>query len=147
SLPFAEFTPAADDSIPSVGGNTRAAWEGTYPERPDISLRVEAAALDGRPVYFEVFAPWNQSARLRDVAQPPPPNLASSLVTAGFTLAGIVFAILLARRNLREGRGDRRGAWRLSIFLFVQSIVANVIAAHHTNDFLAEATLLQMVVG
>jgi hypothetical protein len=37
-------------------------------------------------------------------------------------------AALLAVRNLRLGRGDRRGAMRLSLFIFAAGVVSNVLA-------------------
>ena len=40
----------------------------------------------------------------------------------------IIIALLLALRNLRLGRGDRRGALRLSMFLLAAGAVSNVLA-------------------
>ena len=37
-----------------------------------------------------------------------------SLILLGVTVATLVGAATLARRNLRQGRGDRRGAARLA---------------------------------
>ncbi len=47
---------------------------------------------------------------------------------------------MLAKRNLRLGRGDRRGAFRLSAFVFAAWVVAWFIGAHHVSD-LAELSL------
>jgi hypothetical protein len=44
----------------------------------------------------------------------------------------LVMAALLAFRNLRLGRGDRRGATRLSVCLFAAGGVSNALA---TGDF------------
>jgi hypothetical protein len=41
---------------------------------------------------------------------------------------------LLARRNLRLGRGDRRGALRLATFLFTVSLVVWVLVPRHVPD-------------
>jgi hypothetical protein len=43
-------------------------------------------------------------------------------------------AVLLARRNLRGNRSDRRGAARLGIGMTVASIALNVLAATHVAD-------------
>jgi serine/threonine-protein kinase len=42
---------------------------------------------------------------------------------------------LLARRNLRLGRGDRRGALRTASFIFVLSAAAWLLQAHHVWSF------------
>jgi eukaryotic-like serine/threonine-protein kinase len=55
--------------------------------------------------------------------------------------------ILLARRNLRLGRGDRRGAWRLAVFIFVISLLSDGISAHHTTDLATEIRLLMMLIS
>src|SRR5262245_20038808 len=38
----------------------RAAWEGSYPDQPDLKIHIEAAAFEGKPVYFEIFDAWDQ---------------------------------------------------------------------------------------
>jgi serine/threonine-protein kinase len=87
--------------------DTRAAWTGTWPgsQHP---LRVEAASLRGKPVGFLLVAPWTLPWRT------PPAStgretifLITILVVLVTILAG---AGLLARKNLRDNRGDRPGA-------------------------------------
>jgi len=93
--------------------DTRAAWTGTWPEsgRP---LRVEAAALGGRPVGFLVSGPWLKPWRM---SEPSPRGQNATIIILCIVVAGVlVGAALLARSNLRAGRGDRRGAARLAVF-------------------------------
>lgn len=94
-----------------AGADARAAWTGTWPEsgRP---LRVEAAALAGKPVGFMLAGPWRKPWRM----PPPSPTRVNATVVVLFVLAiGIIAgAGLLARKNLRAGRGDRQGAARLA---------------------------------
>ena len=47
----------------------------------------------------------------------------------------LVVGAMLARRNLRLGRGDRRGASRLAAFVFVAWAVAVFFGAHHVPNF------------
>jgi serine/threonine protein kinase len=95
-----------------AASDTRAAWTGQWPEsgRP---LRVEAAALDGKPVAFMLAGPWRKPWRM----PPPSPARVNATVVALFVLAISILsgAGLLAYRNLRSGRGDRHGAARLAI--------------------------------
>ena len=99
-----------------AASDTRAAWTGQWPEsgRP---LRVEAAALGGRPVAFMLAGPWRKPWRM------PPPSPARVNVTI-ITLSVLTISILsaaglLALKNLRSGRGDRHGAARLAFGMFV----------------------------
>ena len=116
-LPLAQFASVASQWIPPVYADARAAWSGAYPERPDIPIRVEAAAALGRPVFFEIVAPWS----------PPPTDAAEARATPGERTGrfmrlvvgpvALAIAVVLALRNLRLGRGDRRGAMRVSLFI------------------------------
>lgn len=96
--------------------DTRAAWTGTWPETSQ-PLRVEAAALRGKPIGFRLIGPWTKASR-----EPSPPTSAGqSIPLIIFIALGMFVCIacpLFARRNLRQGRGDRRGALRLAAFIF-----------------------------
>jgi hypothetical protein len=50
----------------------------------------------------------------------------------------IIATLLLARRNLRAGRGDRRGAWRLFCFGFAALLAAWIVGARHYSSVLIE---------
>jgi hypothetical protein len=38
-----------------------AAWTGSLADRPNIPMRIEAAAYRGKPVYFELIGPWTHA--------------------------------------------------------------------------------------
>jgi serine/threonine-protein kinase len=108
--------------------DSRAAWTGTWPGsgRP---LRVEAAALRGKPVAFRLVGPWTKPGRM--------PSKESSgreygtLLIFGFlAVLTCVAAPLLARRNLIQGRGDRRGALRLASFIFCVQMALWISQGH-----------------
>jgi serine/threonine-protein kinase len=64
-----------------------------------------------------------------------PESLAVRLALAlslGFGLAMLAVVVVLARRNLRQGRGDRRGALRLATFLLLAIAFALALRADHT---------------
>jgi serine/threonine-protein kinase len=54
----------------------------------------------------------------------------------------VVGAVHQARPNHPLGRGDRRGAWRLALFLSLFGLSAFALRAHHVADPLAEGWLL-----
>ncbi len=126
-LPIAQFSPVTPQWIPPIFADARAAWEGAYPDRPDVPIRIEAAAALGRPVYFEIVAPWTRPRN----EDPQPGNTSGERVglymrSAVVPLAFMI-AVLLALRNLRLGRGDRRGAMRLSLFILAAGAVSNAL--------------------
>jgi len=126
-LPIAQFTPVEPRWIPPIFADARAAWEGKYPDRLDVPIRIEAAAVRGRPTYFEIVAPWTRPRNEDNIqGNTSGERVALYMRTAVAPLA-ITTALLLALRNLRLGRGDRRGALRLSMFLLAAGAASNVL--------------------
>ncbi len=129
-LDIAQFKPADPEWAPPVGSDARAAWTGVAPGRPGVPLRVEAAAYRGKPVYFDLIWPWTRPSRMQEY-QMTAQEKASNAIFLGLFLAVLMGAVFLARRNLRLGRGDRRGAFRLAVFVLVILALAWGIEAHH----------------
>lgn len=69
------------------------------------------ASYRGRPVYFEVMGPWSKPPGQRTISVDVTPY--NVFLNTMFFLA-VVSGVLLARRNLRAGRGHRAGAFKLS---------------------------------
>jgi serine/threonine-protein kinase len=139
------WRPSAPTRNPPVFADTRMAWEGSWPSSPDLPMRLEAAALDGKPVYFEAVFPWTPPPRT-----PAPlftPGQQGVLVAAIMTLAAIVVGVaILAQRNVRAGRGDRRGAARLSAFVFAAMFVSWFFGESHVPT-LWETALVVMALS
>ncbi len=128
-LDMAAFTSSPPSVVPPVFADQRVAWEGRISDVPEHLFRVEAAALHGQPVYFLAAGPWSRSARAAPDATPMFTIITSSLealVLPGLMLAGAV----LARRNVKLGRGDRRGAFRAAAFVFIATMAAWLIRSH-----------------
>ena len=119
---------------PPVYSDARAAWTGWLAERPDIPMRIEAAAYRGKPVYFELIGPWTRPERMQPY-QPTVGEEAALVFLIVLMLSMLVGGVMLARRNLRLGRGDRRGASRLAAVVFVAWAVAWIFGAHHVPNF------------
>ncbi len=99
-------------TVPPVPSDRRIAWVRTG-EGEDDGFRVEAASFEGAPVWFTVLP----SGPL-DPAKAAPRAPAAFLFGLGFCIAVLIAAAFLVRHNLRSGRGDRRGAFRLAVVVF-----------------------------
>jgi serine/threonine-protein kinase len=135
-LKLEEFEPTEPQLQPPDYADARMAWSGVLTNRGDTPVRIEAAALRGKPVYFRKVVPTDGSLWSGEDAQdfsPPKPIVVGFLVVLllGFVLvAG--GAIFLVVRSLRLGRGDRRGALRIAMAVFVLRMLHWTLTAHHT---------------
>ncbi len=147
ALAAAGIDPASLREVPPawsapVATDRSVAWEGTFAGASGAPVHVEAGAWRGRVAYFEVIPSWT----------PRTPAAASSadrianvvlIVVLGTLVVG---AALLARRNLRLGRGDRRGAFRLAAGVFAVGMTSWLFAADHVAS-LAEVGMLFEAIG
>jgi hypothetical protein len=129
-LEMGNFKPTASKWAPLYMNDERAAWEGVYPEQPTIPIRIEAASYRGKPVYFEIVNPWNKPERQEPTGLPQRLRVLFLLLISVFVLV-LIGSVLLAIRNLRLGRGDRRGALRLAIVVFTLILFSRLVSAHH----------------
>jgi serine/threonine protein kinase len=136
-LDISAFKPVAPVWVPAHPFDAQAAWEGIYPGQPDTPIRLEAASFRGRPVYFQLVNPWKQPIRQEETPLPPNQRILRAAVVVIFFVI-LVGAALLARHNLRLGRGDRKGALRLAGFIFVLTNVSWLFAAHHVPSINGE---------
>jgi predicted Ser/Thr protein kinase len=131
-----------------VDSDRKAAWEGTYGTGPSAAaVRVEAAAYHGRPVWFSIITPWMKASRMEGSRAPASPTPVGDTGVWILALAMPLGGVLLARRNLRLGRGDRRGAVRVAAFIFVTYSLARLFRADHTAAFRDELWILIKVVA
>ncbi len=135
---FKETTPKW---IPSQPFDAQAAWEGFYPGQADAPLRVEAASFRGKPVHFQIINPWNRPSR-QEQTQVRAGEKAVQTLLIGLFLLILLGAALLARHNLRLGRGDRKGAFKLALFFFVVAMLSSIISTHHVPTLGGEFSLL-----
>ena len=120
---------------PPVYSDARAAWTGSLAERPNIPMRIEAAGYRGKPVYFELIGPWTRPQRMQPYQPLSAGEWAALVIVTVSLLSVLAVSARFARRNLRLGRGDRRGAFRLAAFVFGAWAVAWLFGAHHVPHF------------
>jgi serine/threonine-protein kinase len=68
------------------------------------------------------------------------------ILLGGVLAAVLIGSILLARRNLRLGRGDRRGAFKLAFFVFSVTLLSTLLAADHVPSLGKELWTLYVAV-
>jgi hypothetical protein len=108
-LDFSRFTPVTPRGIPPMAVDAQLAWQGPYPNRAE-PVTIHAASWRSRPVLFEV-------------QQPAVP--ASSRLFTGLLLLLFAPAMgVLAWRNWRSARWDRRGATVLIVIALGSALAA-----------------------
>jgi predicted Ser/Thr protein kinase len=105
--------PAHPLRVPPMAFDSRAAWTGTYAAERSEQVRVEAASWRGRAVFFNLRGDWQKEAELA----PTTSRFAVSVIL-GAAIMLLTAGVLLARRNLRLGRGDHRGAVWVAALVF-----------------------------
>jgi hypothetical protein len=93
-------------------------------------------------VFFELRGPWRESGD----ADTPTDIRFFGVIFAVFTMV-IVTGALLARRNWRIGRGDRKGALRLAVFVAAASFLGWLFGASHVASFFDELRMLWLAAG
>ena len=134
ALDLTQFTPAQPAWTPPAFADAQMAWTGSYPRAAGDSLRLEAAACRGRLVSFRIIAPWTHPG--------PAPFVPYARVFIVFVVVLPIAAALLAWRNARLGRGDRRGAFRLACFAFLCVLLARLLLDNHVPSTSEAAVLV-----
>ena len=131
-LDMGRFKLATPEWLPLAGWDTRTAWIGTRAEDPSVELRVEAAAWRDKPVYFDVIGPWSRPFRQQRM-QPSVEQRVQRALAVSIFLVTLIAAAFFVRANLRAGRVDRRGAFRLGAYGFCTTFAALMLFGHHQN--------------
>jgi serine/threonine-protein kinase len=126
-----------------VDSDRKQAWSGRLPGGEEVPVRIEAASYHGRPVWFAILPPWAEASRAALATR----EQASQTPFTGFGLLAVALtiptgALLLARRNVRLGRGDRKGAFRVAAFVFSSYALARVCRADHVSAPVEEVWIL-----
>ena len=145
-LDISLFKSVEPEWTPPFNTDQRYAWEGEDPLLPDVVFRVEVGSFNSQVVFFRVISPWTRPERMETVEL----TLTQKLSRYGglaLLIIIMVVAIAMARRNLELGRGDRRGAFRLSFWYLVTHSVVWLLSADHSTDLAAEWATIQLDIG
>lgn len=108
--------------LPPTAFEARQDWQASEEGQ---TYGISAASYNGKPVFFR--------AAPRSAKRAEANGRGNGFSGVMFVVAVVVCGVggcILARRNLRRGRGDRRGAFRMAVFIFVGNFVAWVLPAH-----------------
>jgi len=122
------------------------AWVGALAGTPPIPIRVDAGAYRGQLVWFDVSLPWDDAPRgrlARERSDTPFSQAVVVLLAAAIPLGGT----LLARHNLKLGRGDPQGASRVALFVFCIYGLARLLEADHVARLDVELWILIKVLA
>ncbi len=118
-LDINKFEKATPEWTPPVGFDERMAWKGTLADWTDIPIRIEAAAFQGRPVYYRIVPPWQKPL----TAQPPPTWTAIDIIGLAVLVMAFASSIFLVWRNIKLGRADLRGTSKIALVFFVFNLI------------------------
>ena len=124
-LDMAAFSLSTPSRTPLTFADERRAWTGTLPET-QTPVTIEGASFHGKPVSFEIVGPWSPASREPGEQDDGPSRFGMPLLI----LVLLVSAVVLARWNLKSGRADRRGAYRLAVVLFFDYAAFWVLLPH-----------------
>jgi serine/threonine-protein kinase len=139
-LDIRNYKETESQRTPPFFADERKAWEGNHIDHPEIPIRIEAAAFHGKPVYFNIIFPWDTPSRQTE----------SSASTAGsvweISFAVLYFslflaALIVAYHNLKAGRGDKKGALKLGVLVFLTTTLPRLIDNNHVPEFSGELTI------
>lgn len=142
----ARLAPDEPRWTPDGFADALAAWTLADSTIPGGRLRIEAAAFRGRPVHFLVTGPWRPSSRATPAEAGNRVRTARRIELA-LILAMLGGAVLLAIRNLRLGRSDRKNAFRLAAYLMVVNMLGWLFSGTHVASGDQEITAFTKALG
>jgi len=131
-LDIASFKPEAPPWLSPEPFDVQHGWGGTY-AGDATPVHVLGASYHGKAVAFSVITPWEDKPEFTSSPRTGARRFAGTIlfVVGGALLA--VIALFLVRKNVRLGRGDRSGAFRLAAWYFVVVCAAQILLAHHVT--------------
>jgi len=135
-LEIGRFEAATPTLRPPGFADERRAWTGALPDYADRPVRIEAAALDGRPTWFVRILSSSPEWAAQGTEQPRATTgvfVAVTVILVAFGALVVGGALFVATRNLKLGRGDRRGAFRLAAFVFTMRALHWAIGGDHVG--------------
>lgn len=129
------FQQVKPQNVPPLYADSVNEWEGPLPADPDKRLRVLAASLGDRFVYFDLLPPWQPSPD--DETRPKSQSSIFVALRTALWLVAIALAAFLAWRHVQQGQADWHGAWRVTAAVLVLALLDWFCGSRH-NFLVAE---------
>jgi len=143
-----DLKPVEPTAIPPMYASARFAWDGAYPENPSEKIHVEAAALGGVPIYFDIRESWQDDAdRMGIEVNPDIPTGRNIVLQATLIIAATVSSLVLVWRNFRAGQMDSEGAQKLAGLILVLGMLVWLLCANHVPELFLEMRSFFRVLG
>jgi len=138
-LDMSTFTPAARTRPVPPTCDSAAAWSGRLPWSGGEPVVVQAGASRGRLVHFTMAHGWGTSTAAIDSLPADPSASQDWTEFLLLSLLPVAASVYFGVRNLRLGRGDRRGATRIAVFVFIMNILESAFTTRLAEDGLLSA--------
>jgi serine/threonine-protein kinase len=127
-LDMAAFSETPPKFLPVHAADQTHAWKGPHPKIPNLDLTVDMATWKGRVTEANVEFDWKQTV-------PGESGQSQAAQVRGIIIlvmmgTGVLAAVLLARRNWKLGRTDRKGALRIAAAQFFLGMIAWMGTVH-----------------
>jgi len=132
-LDISRFKPAPPRWLAPEPFDVQRGWDGTY-EGDSTPVHVLAASYHGKPVVFRVITPWINQPEWAPGGRKSTRNLVQLTIVVVGGIALALLAAFVARKNVRLGRGDRKGAFRLASACFLLGWAGKICLCHHIGD-------------
>jgi hypothetical protein len=122
------MTRVAPSAAPAIRTDSVTAWSVPGRRADDRPVTLLAGWLGGKVVHVSIDSEWGTSVDPFAFHSPPPEDSGNRWFYLFFwTLIPMVAGVFFGVRNLRAGRGDRRGATVLAVFVFACYWIAHFI--------------------
>jgi hypothetical protein len=127
-LDLATFTETTPKFVPLGAADELRSWKGPHPKIPTLDLTVDMAFWKGRVTAVNVRNNWRGDEAAS--ASTSVTSQVRGIVLLAMSASGVLAAILLARRNWKLGRIDRKGALRIGVARFFLGMVVWLGTVH-----------------
>jgi len=133
----AKFRETEPHWTPPAAFDARTAWEGALPDHADIPLRVEAAAFQGKIVFFKLIYPWTRPDMKPDSSFTPR-DWVGLFIYVGILIGILGAAIYLSWKHVKSGSGDRKGGFKIGLAVLVFTFSGIYLSTNHVPAFFPE---------
>ena len=126
----ATLEPVDVELTPPHYADEHRAWLAKIKTIDDEQVRIEAASLGGRPVWYEVVFDWD--TRVGGDAGATPDLDTFGMVAGTTIIFSILFGmVVLLVRAIHKGEADVRGGFRFALVIAASSFIGTELFAHH----------------